>query len=141
MRTKYFLMFLALLMSFAWYNETYAQNCLVFDYDSDGNRVSRIVDYDCNGRGDEDDVRELVDVGEIVVYPNPTEGCFTIVVPDGFEYTSQHFELYDVNGMLHVKADLYVGETFVDIGTLNTGVYLLKIYKGEEVFSKVILKR
>ena len=141
MRTKYFLMFLALILSSVWYNEISAQNCLVFDYDADGNRISRTVDYNCSSRDNEDDVQELVDSGGIVVYPNPTDGCFTIVVPDCFEYTLPHFELFDVNGMLHVKADLCVGETYVDIATLNTGVYLLKIYNGKDVFSKIILKR
>ena len=135
-------MFLVLLLSSCLCDVIHAQICLVFDYDADGNRVSRVAGYDCNSKDDDDIAQESFIEQEIVVYPNPTDGCFTIVVPgDDYDYTSMHFELYDVNGMLHVKSDLYVGETIVDIGTLNTGVYLLKIYNGEDVFSKIILKR
>lgn len=141
MRTKYFLMFLALLLSSFWHNVTFSQNCILFDYDADGNRVSRTVDYGCNGKSEDNVAQEDYVEQEIVVYPNPTDGSFTILMPDGFDYNTPHFELYDVNGMLHVKSELYVGETHVDIGTLNTGVYLLKIYNGEDVFSKIIMKR
>ena len=141
MRTKYFLMFLALMLSAFLHNATYAQNCLLFDYDADGNRVSRTVDYGCNGKSEDIVAQEDNVEQDIVVYPNPTDGSVTILVPDSFESNAPHFELYDVNGMLHVKSDLYVGETHVDIGMLNTGVYLLKIYNGEDVFSKMIMKR
>lgn len=141
METKYYLMFLVLLLSFVFSEKIFAQKCLVFSYDADGNRVSRAVDYDCFGKDEYEDVQEIAVEEGIRVYPNPTNACFTIVVPDFSETTSAIYELYDFNGMVIIKDDLNNIETRVDIENLNIGVYLLKIFIGDEMFYKIILKR
>lgn len=141
MKTKYFLMFLVLLLSFVFAEKTFAQKCLVFGYDPDGNRVSRAVDYDCFEKDEYDEAQEIAYEEGIRVYPNPTSGCFTIVVPDFLETTSAVYELYDFNGMIVMRSVLNNAETIVDIGSLSAGVYLLKVFSDGEVFSKIVLKR
>ena len=51
-----------------------------------------------------------------------------------------YYELFDVNGVLLLKNNLYGEETEVDIGKMSAGVYLVKIINGDDVISKTVLK-
>lgn len=141
MKTKYFLVFLALLLSSVFENEVCAQRCLVFKYDNDGNRVKRFVDYNCFETKNREDVQEIVIDEEIEVYPNPTDGCINIKLGGLLMEDEACCELYDINGLLIIEKSLVKQETELDIGDLPTGVYLLKVFQGNDVISKIILKQ
>ena len=141
MKTKCFLVFLALLLSPIFDNEIYAQRCLVFKYDNVGNRIKRLVDNNCFETKNREEVQEIFINEEIEVYPNPTNGCINIKLGDRLEEAEACCELYDVNGVLIIEKKLFNKETEVDIGDLPTGVYLLKIFQGDDVISKIILKQ
>ena len=140
MKTKYFLIFLVLLLSSVFQNEIMAQKCLVFRYDADGNRIKRMVNYNCDGIRDMEQVQSVFEYKDIELYPNPTYDSFKVFVPDGMKRETAYYELFDVNGVLLLKNNLYGGETEVDIGKMSAGVYLVKIINGDDVISKTVLK-
>ena len=141
MKTKYFLVFLALLLSSVFDNEIYAQRCLVFKYDNDGNRIKRFVDNNCFETKNREEVQEIVINEEIEVYPNPTNGCINIKLGDRLKDCEVCCELYDVNGVLIIEKSFLNTVTELDIGELPVGIYLLKIIHGNDVISKIILKQ
>lgn len=140
MKTKYFLIFLVLLLSQISGNMAVAQRCLTFDYDANGNRVHRAVTNNCHEARDIEEVQENGEMEEITVYPNPTEGNFRIGLPYKDVLTHAYYILYDMTGMQIIEGRLNVDETEVDIGNMLDGVYLLKIILGEELFYKIIVK-
>ena len=142
METKYYLIFLALLLSFVFNNKAFAQRCLVFDYDADGNRIGRMMTTDCQG------VRKLVeDQGntisdkEVRVYPNPTDGSFKVLIPADIKNENSSYERYDINGVLISAGEIFEFETDIDVGDHPAGVYLLKITNGDDIISKIVLKQ
>ena len=139
MKTKYFLVFLVLLLSQVSNNYAVAQRCLSFDYDRDGNRISRYVQFNCIEMKDYAEVEEKQVVEDIAVYPNPTDGCFKIIMPEGVSTGHPYYLIYDLNGVLINEKSLSE-ETDVDIGNMPNGVYLLKIINGDETYSKIIVK-
>ena len=137
MKTKYFLVFLVLLLP-QFSNNVFAQKCLIFNYDNDGNRIQRYVQDNCDEKRDysADEANEIVtDVG---VYPNPTDGEFTIMIPNSDD-TPACCYLYDFNGVLIMERTLDI-ETSINIEQMPPGVYFLKIVSGEETSSKIIVK-
>lgn len=140
MKTKYYLLFLALLLSFCFHNEVMAQKCLVFGYDSDGNRISRIESFNCYGLRDMENVQDTFEFDEIEVYPNPTYESFKVFMPDGIKRETACYELFDISGVMLLKDNLGGCETEVNIRGLSAGVYVLKIINGDDVMSKMILK-
>jgi hypothetical protein len=138
MKTKYFLVFLALLLS-QISNYAIAQKCLLFDYDADGNRISRNVTNNCLEMKDYLEVEENEIVADVSVYPNPTNGRFKIIMPESIIDGYSCCFIYDINGVLIIEKTM-AAETDVDIGNMPNGVYLLKIINGEETFSKIIVK-
>lgn len=139
MKTKYFLVFLVLLLSQITHNNANAQRCLSFNYDADGNRISKKVLVNCFETKDNLEVEENQEDTDFSVYPNPTNGSFKIIIPESIQNESVYCLVYDINGALIIETKLS-GETDVDIGNVPRGVYLLKIINGVETFSRIIVK-
>jgi hypothetical protein len=71
----------------------------------------------------------------IAIYPNPTNGIITISSIDNSPVDK--IEIVDVLGkIVSVKTE----NTLIDISEITNGVYVLKIYSGENVFVKKIIK-
>ena len=142
METKYYLIFLALLLSCVFNNKAFAQRCMVFRYDANGNRISRTVTTNCQGVRELEEMQESADADdEMKVYPNPTNGSVKVIMPDGARHENSHYELFDINGVLISDGDILAFETDIDIGDHPAGVYLLKITNGDDVISKIVLKQ
>lgn len=137
MKTKYYLVFLVLLLSLLS-NNAIAQKCLMFTYDMDGNRICKYVQNNCDEKRDFKEDKDNEVVTDVSVYPNPTDGEFTIIIPqtDG---KNTYCHLYDMNGGLIMEKSLGI-ETNINIGQMPNGVYLLRIVSGEETYTKIILK-
>lgn len=133
-------MFLVLLLSSSLRNEAMAQKCLMFGYDSDGNRILRMVSFNCYGLRDMEQIQDVFNYDEIEVYPNPTYESFKVFMPNGVKHETAYFELFDVSGVILLKDSLFNSETDVNIKELPAGVYVLKIINGDDVLSKMILK-
>ena len=140
MKTKYFLIFLVLLLSLAYNHKTFAQRCLVFGYDADGNRIHRTISNNCLEMRDVAEAQEVIIDDEMKVYPNPTDKIFKIVIPESFKHKQSYYKVFDLNGVLLLENGLYDKETKIDIGNYPSGVYLLKIFNGDDTISKIVLK-
>lgn len=139
MKTKYFLIFLVLLLSVVFHDIVQAQSCLVMECDADGNRISRQVTTNCIEKREIAEVQETETYEDVDVYPNPNNGMFIIIMQDCVKQEAACYELFDVNGMMLLSGKLHENETEVDVGTVPVGVYLLRIKNGENVISKVIV--
>jgi N-acetylmuramoyl-L-alanine amidase len=79
---------------------------------------------------------------DIKVYPNPTEGRFTVAMPEIGEDAS--YNIYDVTGKMVQSKTITtkdVSAIDIDISSLPSGVYILNIITGGEEFSKRIIKK
>ncbi len=141
METKYYLIFLALLLSFGFTEKMLAQKCLVFAYDADGNRVSRTVTTNCQEKREiAEEQDKPASEEEMAVYPNPNNGSFKVLVPSDIKKGNASFELYNIEGQLVIEGILHKPETDIDIGNKPAGVYLLRIINGDDAISKIVLK-
>lgn len=138
MKTKYFIVFLVLLLS-QLSNNAIAQRCLSFNYDADGNRINKEVLSNCYEFKEYLDMDENQEVTAVSVYPNPTDGSFKIIMPESIVGDNACCLIYDIDGILVIEKNLSC-ETDVDIGNMPSGVYLLKIINDIETFSKIIVK-
>ena len=142
MKTKYYLIFLALLLSFNFNNKVLAQKCLAFKYDADGNRINRVMKLACmeiRDSGEEQETEPPYD--EVKVYPNPTNGNLRVIMPERVKQETSFFDLYDVNGLLVFSGIIKDVETVIDIGNCQTGVYLLRIRNGDDVITEIVVKQ
>ena len=139
MKKKYYLIFLALILSLVFQNTTQAQSCLVMDYDADGNRISRQLMTNCVEKREIVEEQEIEMNEEVKVYPNPNNGVFKVIMQSYDKQENAYYELYDINGVLVQTNKLYADETEIDVGTAIAGIYLLKIKNCDNVISKIIL--
>src|SRR5690606_19957849 len=72
---------------------------------------------------------------QIIVYPNPNEGTFSIkcALPEG---ETGYAELWDVNGRKVQKVTLQNGNTPVNITTVAPGIYYYRVLVNNSVRSK-----
>jgi len=77
---------------------------------------------------------------QLKVYPNPSNGLYTVLLTDNSNSKLDLF-VYDVLGNLLRKSEaIESSELKLDIQDLPKGIYLLKIKKGEQVYSERIIK-
>lgn len=122
-------------------NKLFAQKCLIYRYDADGNRIKKTLSHNCGMQRDVELMQELVPVDELSVYPNPTDGVLRIILPETVKHEMSYYKLYDLNGTLLIGNKLYEHEAVLNIESYPSGVYLLKIKNGEDEISKIILKQ
>jgi hypothetical protein len=72
------------------------------------------------------------------VYPNPTSGQLTIVVPAN---TSAQVRLTDLNGKTLLDIQSQTAATVLDLGQFATGVYMLQIQVGSNRVTERIIKQ
>ncbi|MBK7340188.1 MAG: T9SS type A sorting domain-containing protein [Saprospiraceae bacterium] len=80
--------------------------------------------------------KDMSKSGLVQIYPNPAQDVLYVKTNQGF--TVHHMEIYDFNGKL-VSRNLSAGnkESILQISTaeLVNGVYVLKIYSGQDVYA------
>lgn len=143
MEWKYKMIFLLLSLCLVGAERVYSQNCVTMRYDEDGNRISMLV-HQCGSEYKSQDQRNIADEEisingnqELYVYPNPNEGVFDISVDD--EEESIVVQIYNVNGVM-VKNECLSEDKKMDITDNPAGVYLLRIIKGDDVCSRIVVK-
>lgn len=67
---------------------------------------------------------------ELKVYPNPVENQLTIELPAN--QPTAKYSIYDITGKLIIQSSTNQTKTKVDVSTLYTGMYLLKLEVGSE---------
>lgn len=144
MEWKYKLIFLLLLLCLVQINNSYSQNCITFHYDENGNRTSMFV-HQCGGEYKSrettdimnDEISKTEEKQKMLVYPNPNDGFFRIML-DG-EDVPIIVQIYNINGVLVNSGYLPEGK-MIDISDNPPGVYLVRMLKGECVYSEVVVK-
>ena len=150
MEWKYKMIFLLLLLYLVCGNELYSQNCLNFEYDISGNRISTYVsncfiafeEYERGIMDDEismdEEFLENIETQAMSVYPNPNDGLFdvSLAVDDDNPIVIQ---IYNSNGVI-IKNDWMIELKKIDITAFSAGIYLLRIIKGEYVCNEVVVK-
>jgi len=76
----------------------------------------------CNVYVGINDIPDLIDA--VSIYPNPTNGSFTIV-SNNFENTT--IEIYNVAGQLIAHQNLTQNKTLVNLTTFSKGMYFVKV--------------
>jgi len=80
-------------------------------------------------------IEELI-LSQAKVYPNPSNGLFTVnVKSDNWSYS-----IFDMSGKLISDATVLENNTNIDIQELETGIYLMKINLGDNAIYKKIVK-
>ncbi len=82
-----------------------------------------------------------VSKNDILIYPNPTKGVFTIKLP-GFQYLSgSNVSVTDISGKKIFIKTISSSELQVDISNYPSGVYFVKISNTENVKTVKIVKQ
>ena len=119
---------------------------LVFGYDQAGNRVSRHYQLlRVRNNSDEDiDTVSTVNSHEFkaTVFPNPTSDKLitNISVPDGELIEGFSVRLFDSQGRLIFANTVYSSRLEIDISTLASGTYFLRINAENQVSDIKIIK-
>ncbi len=75
---------------------------------------------------------------EIKIFPNPNNGIFTISTPDE---RVQLVEIYDVTSKIVFREPNYYTKNKINISSVESGIYFIKIYtKNSILFDKIIKK-
>lgn len=131
-----------------------AQNTTVhFGYDANGNRISRSLeirriqsDDFLAGEANMDSVptldgqQDCIGDSPISVFPNPTQGRFTIQ-QSGFTPISIVASLYTANGIMIERRILSGLREEFDLGERSAGVYFLQLSSGQEKQTWKVVKR
>ena len=143
MKRKCMMLFLMGLLCLVGNIDLFSQHCIKMSYDKNGNRIIFKVE-DCTKyvRGEADAVVEKEqcknDNAEMIVYPNPTSGVFTIEMQNDKDALNE-MSLYDYRGIL-VNSFSFIGNTKVDIRDKPAGAYLLRVVGDEYVRSVIVIK-
>lgn len=140
-----------LLMAFVGFFSTVdvAQNTgtVSFDYDTNGNRISRSLLFSKDSRnGMESDskfVNSMSDFfGEmsIRIYPNPTPDRFTMSV-DGDHAVDAHAFLFTFEGVLLDEKTVKNGSVEFNLSGRSSGIYLLRLTLNGESKTWRVLKK
>lgn len=122
-----------------------AQSCVSIKYDDNGNRVQLVVD-DC---GKKIDVKgkDMIRTGlsekkygdEVLIFPNPSKDIVNVKIDAVNIGLLSRYEMYNVNGVL-IDKNVFQREIAIDVRNHPSGVYLLKVTNGDDVWSKVVVK-
>jgi hypothetical protein len=74
------------------------------------------------------------------VFPNPSEGLFTIRLPQGPSAGDQ-YRVLDVTGKLVMQGSLSGPESTIDLGAQDTGVYFLQLLSNGTTHTVRLVRR
>ena len=96
---------------------TYANGTIVsYNYDANGNRISEII---TGGTG----IMQINDNAEVSLYPNPVKKDLFVKTPS----EKSTINIYSLQGSLLKSIPAYQSYEQIDVSTLQSGVYLVKI--------------
>lgn len=84
-------------------------------------------------------VPEIECGGDVMIYPNPTDGKVTILIPNK-EFENAEVFVEDLCGNRVLQTMLMQHETAIDLSMLMAGIYLVRIeVSGDEFVNKIIV--
>lgn len=117
---------------------------MTFHYDKNGNRTSMFV-HQCGDEYKSTDTTDIIndeiavkeDNHKMFIYPNPNDGIFKIMIDDADDLIM--LRIYNVNGVM--IREKYLSECdVIDMTDNPSGIYLLRIIKGDSVYSEIVVK-
>lgn len=132
----------------------FSQTAIAYDYDDNGNRISRHIVYLKSGRVvtadtttkfEKEAEKEIQQeqLGELTlrIYPNPTHGEVVVETTGKDSHIQIECNLYGSSGKLLVEKK-QSGDIFpIDLSGYSNGMYILKIKIGEKVSEWKIIKQ
>lgn len=148
MEWKYRSIFLLVSLCILFHDEcAYSQSCLMMKYDESGNRLSMSLcecgsEYKPSVERDilTDRNHEIDEDFELSIYPNPSDGVFEIRVSDMCnDVLFSEVQLINLQGVMMFSAR-FANNVFIDISDEPSGVYLLKIFSGDVIRTRLVVK-
>ena len=118
-------------------------NSIVYTYDGNGNRVSRIITLGSGYKSDFGHNEEFTDnIGDVDVtlYPNPTQGQVKVVFTDTDDKISLSYEVYDFSGKQIIDNPSAQPENIIDLSNQPGGIYIIRIKYGNNKREWKIIK-
>lgn len=114
-----------------------SNDSIVFNYDANGNRISRSLSFQ---KIDRQDVATFTKVS-YDLYPNPTSDQFSIVLKEASKEHLTHATLLTVSGVILEEKDIQADKTSFDLSGMPNGIYLLEINGSESLQTWKVIKR
>lgn len=132
MRTKIILLFIFLC------SNTWGQTSVAFTYDLTGNRTSTLLSI-----MHADSLSKSIDnksqSAGISVYPVPAKKSLFVKLKSE-SFNSAKATIYSINGILMMSSRIEKRITEIDITRIPSGIYFLKVYCDDEIYSWKIIK-
>ncbi len=126
-----------------------AQSNVTFGYDANGNRISSEITFkksSVDGRSVEDFsnaltyVKDNILLTEVVMFPNPTKGEFSICIKRDDQRMAVRAMLSSPAGTILEEKTLTGDKETFDLSNQADGIYLLRISVGEEAHVWKVIK-
>ena len=100
-------------------------NPIVFSYDANGNRISKSITFERILKPDSNPpANHNLSYG---LYPNPTQGQFSIITNKATQEGKLHATLSTITGVPIVEKESYESQIFFDLSAHPSGIYLLEV--------------
>lgn len=133
-------MFLLVLSALALSEKLNAQYCLDFKYDESGNRIE-VYAHNCGSEYKElsrEVISEEIISEGLFVYPNPSDGVFVVNIKNDDDGSAM-YQVFNATGIL-VQDGMCAINREIDMSNNPAGMYLLRIIKGDSMWSCVVVK-
>lgn len=142
MERKYMMVFLMGLLCLVGDTDLFSQQCYKISYDKNGNRNS-FATTSClqiwrenPGNIEFKDNNNSMVYNELLVYPNPNNGVFSIEVENDDE--NAELQIYNSIGVLINRCGF---DKEIDISDYPAGLYLLRMISGNDEKSVIVIKK
>ena len=80
----------------------------------------------------EDTLPVVKPMAGVRAYPNPVQNVLNLIPVNNFDLVGKSCIIYDVQGKIIIKQNLVSNKEKMDLSTLQTGIYILKIGNGAD---------
>ena len=119
-----------------------------FEYDNDGNRISRTItigdDREERSSNDTTEVihyTDILDESQINIYPNPTTKSIFVNITNPDEDMSINATLLSSSGVLLDSKSIGTATVEFDLSNIATGIYILELRSETDTKTWKIIKR
>lgn len=119
-----------------------------FEYDSDGNRISRTItigdDREERSSNDTTEVihyTDILDESQINIYPNPTTKSIFVTITNPDEGMSINATLLSSSGVLLDSKSIGAATVEFDLSNMAAGIYILELCSETDTKTWKIIKR
>jgi hypothetical protein len=82
-------------------------------------------------------LESIIESQELVVFPNPATGEFSIHLPDDFGIGT--LIVYSLFGQIIHEQELMESNSYIELRNVSSGIYLIQVTQGKEMYLKKII--